>query len=355
MTLRIGITAAPYGSDGLDLVVEAERLGVDSVWVPEAWGYDALTPLAFLAARTNRIRLGSAILQLGSRSPALLAMSALSLQELSRGRFVLGLGVSGPQVIEGWHGVSFSHPLARTRETIEIVRAATRGERVSYQGQIYKLPLPGSDGRSLRASVPPAEVPIYLASLGPANLALTGEVADGWIGTSFVPEAAEVFLGPIRRGAEAVGRDLDELDLTVAVGLEITEDVDEAARRHARGYAFTFGAMGSKDQNFYNDAFGRQGFGEVAAEVQRLWLSGEREAAAERIPSEIGFKTNLVGTPEMITQRLRLYRDAGITTLRVGLPAGALDYRLDSLGSLVDLVDAVVKEQPTDPRVAAKP
>lgn len=347
MSLRVGITATPFGSEGLDLVTEAERLGVDSIWTPEAWGYDALTPLAFLAARTNRVRLGSAIVQLGSRSPALLAMSALSLEALSHGRFVLGLGVSGPQVMEGWHGVAFANPLARTRETIDIIRAATSGQRVSYQGQVYQLPLPGGEGRSIRAGAPPAPVPIYVASLGPANLALTGELADGWIGTSFLPEAAEVFFGPIRQGAQSVGRSLGDLDLTVAVSLEITDDVDDAARRHARGYAFTVGAMGSKAHNFYKDAFARQGFGDVAAEVQRLWLAGEREAAAERVPPEIGLKTNLVGTPEMITERLRLHRDAGVTTLRVGLPADDLDTRLNSLATLLDLVNTISRERRT--------
>jgi F420-dependent oxidoreductase-like protein len=345
VSIGVGITATPFNPKGIDLITEAERLGVDSVWTPEAWGYDALTPLAFLAARTNRVRLGSAIVQLGSRSPALLAMSALSLQALSDGRFVLGIGVSGPQVMEGWHGVSFTSPLARTRETIDIIRAATSGQRVSYQGQVYQLPLPGGEGRSIRSAAPPATVPIYVASLGPSNLALTGELADGWIGNSFLPEAAEVFFGPIRRGAQSVGRSLEDLDLTVAVSLEITDDVDEAGRRHARGYAFTFGAMGSKAHNFYKDAFARQGFGDAAAEVQQLWSAGDREAAADRVPLEIGLKTNLLGTADMIIERLRLYRDAGVTTLRVSLPGHDLDTRLSSLATLLDLVNTVNGER----------
>ncbi len=333
------------------LVLEAERLGVDSVWAPEAWGYDALTPLAFLAARTTRIRLATGIVQLGARSPALLAMSAMSLQALSHGRVVLGIGVSGPQVMEGWHGVRFTRPLQRTRETIEIVRHIARGDRLEHGGELYTLPLPGGEGRSLRSAAPPVAVPIYIAALGPANLALTGELADGWIGNSFLPESASVFFDPIRRGAEAAGRSLSDIDLTVSVGLEITDDVEEAARRHARGYAFTFGAMGSARHNFYKDAFTRQGYGEDVDEVQRLWREGDREAAAQRVPVDIGLRTNLLGTREMITQRLRLYREAGLTTLRVGLAAGELDTKLESLEVLLKLVDSVngEREEPRDP------
>jgi len=344
VSLRVGINAVPVDTAGLDLVREAERLGADSVWVPEFWAFDALTPLGFLAAATSSIRLATGIAQLGARTPAMLAMSAMTLQALSGGRFVLGIGTSGPQVMEGWHGVHFDRPVRRTRETIEIVRRITAGERLEYQGELYTLPLPGSEGRSLRWAGPPVDVPIYVASLGPANLALTGELADGWIGTAFLPETADVFLDPIREGAAAAGRDFGALDLTVSVGLELTDDVEQAGRRHAEGYAFTFGAMGSPTRNFYNDAFARQGYGEDVREVQRLWLAGDRDAAGRRVPTAIGLGTNLVGTEDMVRERLRLYRDAGITTLRAGLPAGDLDARLDQLGRLLELVSAVNAE-----------
>jgi F420-dependent oxidoreductase-like protein len=340
MTLRLGIGANPYTPEGVAFVRDAERLGVDSVWMPEAWGFDALTPLAFLAARTSTIRLGTAIAQLGARTPAMLAMSALSMQVLSGGRFVLGLGTSGPQVMEGWHGVRFEHPVTRTRETIEIIRQITRGERSGYEGEVYTLPLPGGSGRSIRSSAPSASVPIYVASLGPANLRLTGALADGWLGTSFMPETAGAFLDPIREGAAAAGRTVESLDLTVPAAVEFTDDVDEAAKRHARGYAFTFGAMGSERQNFYNHAFARQGFGDDVAAVEQLWRSGDREAAAERVPTEIGLRTNLLGTSAMVAERLRRYRDAGITTLRVHF-AGSASERLDHLGTLLDLVAEV--------------
>jgi F420-dependent oxidoreductase-like protein len=344
VTLSVGISAAPHTSAGVQLIVEAERLGVDSVWVPEFWGYDALTPLAYLAARTTRVRLASGIVQLGARTPAMLAMSAMSLQALSDGRFLLGIGASGPQVMEGWHGVKFAKPVQHTRETIEIIRAIARGERLVHDGEVFQLPLPGGEGRSIRSAAPSVAVPIYVAALGPTNLAMTGELADGWIGNSFLPESASVFFDPIRWGAQSAGRSLEDLDLTVAVGLEFTDDVEEAARRHARGYAFTFGAMGSTTHNFYNDAFSRQGFGDDVREVQRLWLQGDRQAAEERVPMEIGLKTNLLGNRDMVTQRLRLYRDAGVTTLRVGLAAGDLDTRLGSLEVLLHLVESVNAE-----------
>ncbi len=334
--MQVGIAARVSGARDADFVREAERLGATSAWVAEAWGQDAMTPLAFLAGRTERIALGSAIAQLGARTPAMLAMSAMSLQLLSGGRFRLGIGTSGPQVMEGWHGVSFDAPLAVTRDTIEIVRAVASGERLSYHGRAYQLPLPGGRGRAIRSMLPPAQVPIYVASLGPRNLELTGELADGWIGNAFMPEHAEVFTGRLRAGAARAGRSLADLDLVIPVAVEITDDVEAAAKRHARGYAFTIGAMGSRDENFYNAAFTRQGFGDDVAAVQELWLAGRRDEAADRVPLEFGTGTNLIGTPAMISERLRLYRDAGVTTLQVKL-TGDQTAQLDTLAQLIDL------------------
>jgi len=321
-----------------DFVLEAERLGVHSVWSAEAWGTDALTPLAFLAGKTSTIKLGSGIVQLGARTPANLAMAALSLQSLSNGRFLLGVGTSGPQVMEGLHGVRFTDVIARTRETIQIVKLAASGERVRFDGSVYQLPLPDSSGRAIRLAAPPADIPIYVASLGAKNLRLTGELADGWLGTSFVPETADIFFDEIRAGASSGGRSLDGFDFNVAAALDITDDVDEAAKRHARGYAFTFGAMGSAKQNFYKNAFERQGWTEAAERVQRLWLDGKRDEAADAVPVEIALKTNLIGTKDMIRDRLRVYRDAGVTTIRVGV--GGSD-RYAALGLLMDLVAEV--------------
>lgn len=347
MTLKLGVYGMPTDREGLDYIVEAERLGIHSVWVPEFWGYDALTGLGAAAAVTNTIKLGTAIVQLGTRTPAMLAMSAMSLQQLSGGRFLLGVGASGPQVMEGFHGVPFARPVQRTRETIEILRMVTAGERLAYDGEIHQLPLPHSAGKALRSAAPPVHVPVYVASLGPANLRLTGAAADGWIGNSFFCETADVFFDEIRAGAVSAGKTLDDIELTVSVSCEITDDVEEAGRRHASGFAFTFGAMGSATSNFYNDAFARQGFGDDVAEVQRLWLAGDREAAAARVPTAIGLRTNLIGPPDEIRRRLREYRDCGVNSLRVGPMGDTLDDRLAGLGQLQELITEINAEPTT--------
>jgi len=339
--LQVGVLPAGLDPAGLDYVKNAEQLGVASVWTPEAWMYDALTPLAYLAAITDRVRLATGVVQLGARSPAMLAMSAFALQKMSDERFILGLGTSGPQVMEGWHGVRFDRPITRTRETIEIVRKVASGERVTYDGKVYQLPLPDSQGRALRSPVAGSTIPIYIASMGPANLRLTGARADGWIGTAFMPEAAEVFTDSIAEGAESTGRSLDDVELTVAVTLDFSTDPEAAARKHADGYAFTIGAMGSTSTNFYNQAFSRQGFGEEIEEVHRLWQAGDREAAAAAVPIEIGMRTNLLGGDAEVSERLRAYRSAGIRTLRVSVDTDDPTTRLDSIARLMDLVRAV--------------
>ncbi len=343
-TLRIGITPPGLDRASLAYVRDAELLGVDSVWVPEAWMFDALTPLGYLAAITEEMTLAAGIVQLGARSPAMLAMSALALQEMSDGRFILGIGTSGPQVMEGWHGVRFDRPIARTRETIEIIRTIAAGERLSHDGVAYTLPLPDSQGRSMRSPVAGADIPIYVASMGPANLRLTGAMAQGWIGTAFMPESAAVFLDPIAEGAATTGRTIGDVELSVAVGLDFADDIEEAGRRHAGGYAFTIGAMGSPSTNFYNQAFTRQGFGDDIGEVHRLWQAGDREGAAARVPLEIGLHTNLVGDNASILERLRRYRDTGIQTLRVNVGGENHNDRLDQLGRLLDLVASVNSE-----------
>ena len=338
--MRIGVNVEPYSPEGIEFVVKAERLGGDSLWSPEAWGYDAFTPLAFLAARTDRVRLISGIAQLGARTPANLAMTAMSMQALSGGRFVLGLGVSGPQVVEGWHGIPFAKPVQRTRETIEIVRMICRGERAAYDGNAFRLPLPGGEGKAIRSMAPPVEVPIFLAALGPANLRLTGEVADGWVGNSFLPASGDALLEPIREGAVAAQRDPSEVELTVAVSLEFSDDVEAVGRKHAGGYAFTFGAMGSTKTNFYSSAFARQGFGEAIEEVHRLWQAGDREGAAAAVPLEIGLRTNLVGTDDLIREQLQAYAVAGVSTLRVTVVGEDTEAKVTALGRLMDLVRA---------------
>jgi len=323
-----------------EFAVAAERLGIDSVWVPEVWGYDALTGLAYLAAKTSTLKLGTFVVQLGSRSPAMLATSALSLQELSDGRFILGVGTSGPRVMEGWHGVRFRKPVETTRETIEILRIVSRGERLEHSGEIYPLPLPDSSGAALKPTVRPRHVPVYVAAMGPRNLRLTGEMADGWLGNAFIPEASEVFLEPLREGAERAGRTLADLELIAPVAVEFHHDsasAEAAARRHADGYAFTIGAMGVNGRNFYNDAFTRLGYGPHVAVVAELWQSGRRDEARAAVPIELGHLTNLVGTTEGITERVHKYRAAGITTLLAKLE-GEYSDQLATLKRLLDVV-----------------
>jgi F420-dependent oxidoreductase-like protein len=339
--MRIAISkrlAIENWPEAADYVVEAERLGVDDVWSAEAWGHDAVTPLAFLAARTTRLRLGTGIMQAGTRTPALVAMTAMSLSAMSNNRFVLGLGVSGPQVIEGWHGIRFDRPVQRMREIIEIVRMAARGERVAYRGKIYELPLPGGEGKALRSGAPPVPpIPIYLATLSPKSLEFTGEVANGWLGTSFMPEHARVFFEPLAAGAARAGRKLADLDLQAGGVAAFSDDVDRLVAERKPGLAFTLGAMGSARHNFYNDAFRRAGYEDVAAEVQRLWLEGKREEAAARVPDDMALKTNLLGTEAMVRARIAAYRAAGVTTLRVEPAGRTLDERLATLARVIAL------------------
>jgi F420-dependent oxidoreductase-like protein len=352
MKLAIQFGVSTYTSSNEDwasaltYAVEAERLGIDSAWTAETWGYDGATPLAYLAAKTTTIRLGTGILQVGTRTPALTAMTAMALASLSGDRFLLGLGVSGPQVIEGWHGVRFARPLQRLRETVEIVRRVTRGERLVYHGEVYHVPLPESEGKALTSSVPPRpNLPVYLATLGPKSLELTGELADGWLGTSFIPEHASLFFDPIAAGATQAGRTLADIDLQVAAGVvAFSDDVESLIAPRKPGLAFTLGAMGSRQHNFYNDVYQRAGYADVALEVQDLWFKKQREAAVARIPDELILKTNLIGTQEMVRERLRAHRHAGVNTLQVNPDGQTLSERLTILGQLVDLVNEVNME-----------
>jgi F420-dependent oxidoreductase-like protein len=323
----------------VDFVREAEQLGVDVAWSAEAWGSDAATPLAYLAAVTERIELGSGIFQISARSAAMTAQTALTLHAISGGRFLLGLGASGPQVVEGLHGQPFDHPLGRMRETIEVIRIAATGERIAYQGRHIRLPRPGGEGKALRLAVPPVpDLRIYLASLSPKMLELTGELADGWLGTSFVPERGDAFYQHLDRGLARAGRRRSDLDVSQGGEVAFGDDVDAMVATRKRGLAFSLGGMGSATTNFYNDAYSRQGFAEAAAEVQSLWVQGRHEDAVAAVPTEMVLATTMIGTESMVRDRMRAWRDAGITTLRL-YPAGStLEERLDTLGRALDLL-----------------
>lgn len=349
MRVAIAIGGASSGKrndwqEQVDFVREAERLGAHDVWSAEAWGQDAVVPLAYLAAVTQRIRLGSGIMQVSARTPSMTAMTALTLATVSGNRFLLGLGVSGPQVVEGLQGLPFADPIGRLREHVEVVRLAFAGEKLVYGGRHHTLPRPGGQGKALRLSQPGnGAIPLYLATLSPRSLRYTGEVADGWVGTSFVPEAADVLLEPIRLGAEAAGRDLSALDLQAGGSLAFG-DLDALVPGYRAGLAFPIGAMGSRQQNFYNAAFRRAGYEDACEEIQRLWLDGQRDEAIARVPDELVTTTTLLGDDDQVRARVRAYRDAGITTLRLQPEGRTLDERLSTLARGLELVADVSRE-----------
>lgn len=343
MKTSISIGSAYYNGEDWDALVDytmaADRMGVDQAWSAEAWGMDAIVPLAYLAAKTENIKLGTGILQISSRVPSMIAMTAQSLDTVSKGRFLLGLGVSGPQVVEGLHGVSFAKPLSRLRECVEILKIALAGEKIQYEGEHYRLPRPGGEGKPIRLSQPPRpDLPIYLATLGPKSLQMTGELADGWLGTSFIPEHADVFFDDLALGAKKAGRSLADIDIQTGGYFEVGEDVERLIAERKPGMAFTLGAMGSAKTNFYNDAYCRAGYEDVAKEVQSLWISGKREEAIRRVPDDLVLKGNLIGTEAMVRERLKVFRDVGVNTLRLATGGNTWPERTAALEAAMDLI-----------------
>jgi len=329
----------------VEFVLEAERLGLDVCWVAEAWGADAPSVLGYLAARTERILLGSGVIQLGTRTPVAIAQAALTLAQMSQGRFLLGLGPSGPQVIEGLHGVSFAAARTRARETVEIIRQAIAGEKISFSGSRFQIPLPGGEGKPMRLSIAPnPDIPIYLAAMSPRMLELTGEIADGWLGTSFVPEGAAAYFTHLDAGLSASGRTRADIDVCEGAEVAFAEDEDELREMvvpRKKKLAFSLGGMGSASTNFYNDAYSRQGWAEAAAAIHERWQAGDRDGAADLVTDEMVLGTTLIGTEEMVAARLRVWRDAGVDTVRL-YPAGdTLDARLTALGRAIDMVQAL--------------
>lgn len=344
MKVSISIGGAASGGrrdfdEQVAYVMEAERLGVDAVWSAEAWGQDAVTPLAYLAAKTERIRLGAGIMQISARTPSMTAMTALTLATVSDDRFILGLGASGPQVVEGLQGRPFKAPLTRMKETVEIVRLAFAGEKLAYEGRYHQLPLPGGEGKALRLAQPGnSNIPIYLATLSPKSLRYTGAAADGWLGTSFTPEHADAHLDHIAQGAAEAGRSMGDIDIQVGGTVAFGDDLEALVEPLKPGIAFSLGAMGSPTTNFYNDAYRRGGWADAAQAVQRLWVEGKRAEAVASVPSRMVEEVNLLGDEDQVRARVEAFRKAGVTTLRLQ-PAGAdLKARLDTLGRVMDMV-----------------
>lgn len=309
--------------DRLALAREADRLGLSAVWVAEAYGSDAATVLGWLAARTTRVELGSAVLQIPARTPTMTAMTAATLDLLSGGRFRLGLGVSGPQVSEGWYGVPFGRPLARTREYLEVVRQALAGEPVRHTGEHHTLPLPDGPGKPLKLMLPPPRpsVPTYLAAIGPRNLELAGELTDGLLAVFWAPEFAAEQLASVRAGRERVGRTLDGFDIVPSVPVVIGDDVAACADPVRRYAALYLGGMGSRDQNFYNALAVRMGYADAARTVQDLYLAKRQGDAAAAVPSEFIDRTSLLGPVDRVAERMRAYAESGVTTLSVSIHA----------------------------------
>src|ERR671916_255604 len=332
--MRLGVNLGYWGlgltsADQLALALEAEVAGYDSLWTAEAYGSDAATPLAWFAAQTERIKLGAAILQMPGRSPAMTAMTAVTLDHLSNGRFLLGLGTSGPQVAEGWHGQRFGKQLARTREYVDIVRKALARERLVYEGETYTLPLPGGPGKALKLMIAPVQdrIPIYIAAIGPRNTQLVGEIADGWLPVLFSPEHVDDSRSLLEEGAARAGRSLDTFDIAPTVQVSIDDDLDRARDVMRPFVALYVGGMGSREKNFYNALVRRYGFDDAAQEIQDLYLDGKKEEAAAAIPPELIDLVTICGPRDRVKDRLEVYRAAGVGTLIVSPMAWDLEQR----------------------------
>jgi len=342
LAVNLGYWGAGNDQDNLAVAREADRIGYDSVWAAEAYGSDAATVLAFVAAQTERIGIGSAIFQIPARTPAMTAMTAATLDSLSGGRFRLGLGVSGPQVSEGWYGVRFAKPLARTREYVAVVRQALSRQPLRHEGEFWTLPLPDGPGKALRLTAHPVRehIPLYLASVGPKNLELTGEIADGWLGIFFAPEHAAESLDHVRAGRAKAGKDMTGFDVVPTVPVVFGDDLEACAEPLRHYAALYIGGMGSREQNFYNRLAVRMGYGDAAAQVQDLYLAKQHRDAAAAVPFEFIDRTSLIGPVGRVRDRLAAYADAGVTTLSVASFAGPLEERVGALRTLADALDA---------------
>ena len=323
--LNIGYWAGGPPPDAAASVLEAERLGFDSVWTAEAYGSDALMPLAWWGASTENLKLGTAIVQISARTPAATAMAAMTLDHLSNGRLILGLGVSGPQVVEGWYGQSFAKPLARMREYIGILRDIwARNGPVTNEGPHYPLPLPDGTGlgKPLKSSIHPLreDIPIYLAAEGPKNIALAAELCDGWLALFYSPQHDDIYEGALNEGFERSNarRSPDEFEVAATVPLIVTDDIDSAADAMRPMYALYFGGMGARSANFHANVPIRMGYEAEVKQIQDLYLSGKKQEAAAAVPRELIEQLTLIGPPEKIRHDLEAWRESSVTTLLIG-------------------------------------
>lgn len=345
--MKLGLSSGFWGmgrdAENMALVKRADELGVDVFWASEAYGPDAASVLSWVGAQTQQIGLGAGVLQIPGRSPAMTAMTAGSIDNLSGGRFRLGLGVSGPQVSEGWHGVRFAKPLGRTREYVSIVRDALDRKHVSHEGEHFTLPLPDGAGKALRLNIVPNKhrVPIYLAAVGPKNLELAGEVADGWLGVFVSPDYLHEQLDGLKRGQARRAEPVEHFEVDATVPIAVGADLERGASLIAPYAALYVGGMGSRQQNFYNALACRMGYEEAAKEVQDLYLDKQWRAAAAAIPPQFIDDTSLLGEGDRLVQRMQRYADAGVTTLTIAPWGEDLDSRMASLEAAVEAVTKI--------------
>ncbi len=331
--------------EAVDHIVELEKVGVDIALVAEAYSYDAVSQLGFLAAKTSTIELGSGVFPIYTRTPSLLAMTAAGLDFVSNGRFRLGIGTSGPQVVEGFHGVEFDAPLGRTREVVEICRQVWRRERVHYDGKYYQIPLPRDRGTGLGKALkiinrPVRErIPIAIAALGPKNVELTAEIAEGWQPVFFHPEKAESVWGDaLRAGLAKRDPELGPLDVMVGASLAIGDDVDERLGWAKPHLALYIGGMGARGRNFYHNLATRYGFGEVANRIQELYLAGRKKEAIDAVPDELVRHISLIGPRGFVQERVAAFAEAGVTTLLVTPVAADKREYVQYVAELLDIL-----------------
>jgi F420-dependent oxidoreductase-like protein len=346
--VKLGISIGYWGmavtaAQQLEIARTAEDLGYDSIWAAEAYGSDAASVLAWLAAGTSRIKLGAGIFQIPGRSAAMTAMTAATIDQLSNGRMLLGLGTSGPQVSEGWHGVRFPHQVERTRDYVAVVRMALAHKKVEYHGETLDLPLPDGPGKVLKLTIRPVQesIPIYLAVLGPRNVALAGEIADGWLPVFFSPEHVSKLRVPLEEGAARAGRTLDDFRICPQVNVLVSDDIASARDAMRPVLALYIGGMGSREQNFYNRLVSSYGFEDAAREVQDLYLSGQKAAAMEALPDELIDMTTIAGPKDRARERLRAFRDAGVDTLIVSPMTFDPEERQQQLRVVAELNDGL--------------
>jgi F420-dependent oxidoreductase-like protein len=323
----------------LELVQEADRLGVYAVWTSEAYGSDAISPLAWLGALTNRVKLGTAIMQIPGRTPANAAMTAMTLQQISNGRFLMGLGLSGPQVVEGWHGLSYAKPLTRTREYVAIVRTIfKREELLTFDGQLYTLPYDGPDatglGKPLKSTLEATpDIPIYLAAIGPKNVALAAEIADGWLPIFFSPQKYDkIYKTSIEEGLKRSGKSPADFDIAPSVSVVIDDDLEVCYNALRPMLALYIGGMGARNRNFYNDLAARYGYEDAASEIQELYLAGCKGEAMMAVPGELIDEVALVGPKARIRERLSTWQNSPVTTLNLMIP------NIETLQVMVELI-----------------